>query len=337
MTRANEARTASQLRWRGTVGASGPSLDAACAWFASTGRLTVNFHPDRIAASGDIVAVALDRDGRYRSQWRTGISSGSRSAMRGGERETFERSLFGDTYADADPLHDEFPLYGALDLLDAVHGGSPRFGSTYLVLQHHVRRRATYSLGDSHLRPADVGTDDAPWSLLAGLAEQAVAGRLLDRPLGLEYLTHAIHRPSPRVDRARCLDGYVEAQIHGGIDLARDVRAIVADPSFRSSPVGDALSSAARRYGLVLNWHTGSELAVDQVPDDFRGERMAVLARDVAGSAAWLTAADIGRWARHLPHRPPTPRGDPPDSDLQALKYLWHTLFAHGRDAARDA
>ena len=44
-------------------------------------------------------------------------------------------------------------------------------------------------VGDSHVGPADVGTADAPWSLLVGLAEQAAAGtRLPGRSAGYLFV-----------------------------------------------------------------------------------------------------------------------------------------------------
>lgn len=65
-------------------------VDLACRVLAlrlrQVGRLTLNFHPDRIAVDGASVAAGLARSGRYRNQWVTWISSGGRSALLGGRR-----------------------------------------------------------------------------------------------------------------------------------------------------------------------------------------------------------------------------------------------------------
>ena len=148
-------------------------IDRWTARLARAGRITLNFHPDRVTRRGDSVAAGLLADGRYRSQWVTGVSAGSRSAIAGGERQRFEREFFDGAYDQVDPSMHEHPVYGALDLLFDPHGGSPRFGSSYTILRPHVRERTTLCLGDSHVGPPDVGTFDAPWSILAGLAEQA--------------------------------------------------------------------------------------------------------------------------------------------------------------------
>ena len=60
-------------------------------------RLTLNFHPDRPTLLGRSVVDGLVVDGSYRTQWETGWSNGSRSAVPGGSRDGFERHLFGET------------------------------------------------------------------------------------------------------------------------------------------------------------------------------------------------------------------------------------------------
>jgi len=290
-------------------------------------------HPDRVDRNGRTVASGLAADGAYRSQWATGISAGSRSAVSGGERQRFERELFDGAYDDVDPTSGKHPVYGALDLLFDEHGGSPRFGSSYLVLASHVRRRITFCLGDSHQAPRDVGTFDQPWSVLAGLAEQAQQGRLLDRPLDADVLRSVLSGGYRTKRATRDLDGYVEIQIHGGVSLAEDVEAVVLDPSFRGTEVEEHIRVNDGRFGVKLGWHCGSELGIDDVPTDFRGPTMSTLARQVAATDGVVHARAIGIAAARINFKEPTPDGDSADSALQRLKYLWHTVLAHGHDA----
>lgn len=330
--RARRARSDATDRWAASV----PGLDTLDPWSArvlSAGRVTVNFHPDRVARGGRTVAEGLATDGVYRSQWVTGISAGSRSAVHGGERQRFEHELFAGAYDQVDPAAGIHPIYGAFDLLCDDHGGSPRFGSTFLVLRPHVRERTTLCVGDSHRGPSDVGTFATPWSILAGVAEQAAHGALLDRDLDVEDLRRALAGARPPTGASRELDGYVEAQVHGGVTLADDVEAIVVDPSFRGTRVEEHLSTAAERCGFELAWHCGSELHVDRVPDDFRGEEMPALARRVAGSGGVVDARAIGLAAAREPFQESGPSGDAPGSTPQQLKYLWHTVLRHGTDA----
>lgn len=330
--RAADDRAAASARWAVSIGA-----DSAETWadrLRTAGRLTVNFHPDRIGRHGRSVAAGLLAEGAYRSQWATGTSSGSRSALHGGERHRFEREYFAGAYDDVDAELVERPVYGAFDLLVDDHGGSPRFGSSFLVLRPHVRDRTTMCVGDTHAAPQDVGTFDEPWAILAGLAEQAARGNLLDRGLAAGALLLILEGLEMQRSAARDLDGYVEIQIHGGVNLADDVEAIVLDPSFRGTEVERDLAAAAARYGFELAWHRGSELAAGDVPDDFRGPTMPALARRVAEPSGIVDARAIGVAAATHGYEEPTPLGDPPDSTQQQLKYLWHTLLTYGHDAA---
>ena len=309
------------------------TLDAAAELFRETGRLTLNFHPDRLTWHGQTVARGLLTEGRYQSQWVTGISSGSRSAIRGGERHRFERELFNGAY-DSDERDDQdLPVYGSFDVLMDPHGGSPRFGSSFVVLRRHVLEQTTMCVGDSHMAPRDVGTLESPWSVLAGLAEQAQRGRLLNRQLGVDRFLSVLCRQWSPERPSRELDGYVEAQIRGGVSLSADVEAMVIDPSFRESDVEADLNEAAETFGFDLNWHGGSELHVDDVPDDFRGPGMPSLARRMERGDGVVDAAAIGIAARSAQLDEPLLIGDPPESDLQQLKYMWHTVLAHGHDA----
>ncbi|MCU1504748.1 MAG: hypothetical protein JWM12_4102 [Ilumatobacteraceae bacterium] len=334
--RALRSRADAMARWAAAVGTDrAAALRERAEQFAVAGRLTLNFHPDRFARSGSTVAAGLLRDGSYRSQWATGISNGSRSAILGGDRQRFERALFGFAYEAADADVVERPVYGAFDLLGDPHGGSPRFGSCCLVLAPHVRHRTTLCVGDSHASPHDVGTFDACWSVLAGLAEQAATGSLLERALGVDDLLHSLEGPVVAEAPARRLDGYVEAQVHGGVDLATDVDAVVLDPSFAGTHIERDLAAAAERHGFALCTHGGSELRVADVPIDFRGPTMPAVARRGARQDGVVDARSIGVAAAATPHPPARPDGDPSDSDAQQFKYLWHTLLAHGHDARR--
>ncbi|MCP3883323.1 MAG: DUF3626 domain-containing protein [Sulfitobacter sp.] len=329
--RARQDRLLAEERLDRVLGVTlaGRFVDAA-PQLPNVGRLTLNFHPDRIAADGNSVAAGLAEHGRYRNQWVTWISSGGRSALAGGDRHRWERDLFDHSYEGLDPTGHEFPIYGAFDLLGDPFGGSPRFGSCFVVLSEDVFDRATMCVGDSHLDPRDVGTGNEVASILAGLAEQAVQGELLGRQLGVEELIAVLDGHQVVHEPGRELDWYIETQIHGGVDLSTDVDTIVADPSFQGTHVEGDLGRAAERFGFELDWHQGSELAVTDTPGDFRGPTMPALARYVADDRGVVDAAAIGRAAASITPHPPLPEGDPDESDTQQLKYLWHTVLAHG-------
>lgn len=304
-------------------------VEAATAGLMMAARITVNFHPDRLAPGGTVVE-GLVSTGVYRSQFTTGISNGSRSAIEGGFRTELERGLFGDAYDDA-PEHR--PAYGTLDLLNDTRGGSPGFGSCHLVLRPEAAEHCTFTVGDSYLGPTDVGTVAAPLSLLAGLADQAAATDLLGRPLGVEILTSILRgEPQPPTTDRR-LESYIEAHVHGGIDLRHDVAEVVADPAFADRDTGRHLRALADLAGVELSWHGGNELAAERFPADFRRPDLPEMAAEVARADGIVDAAVIGDRARTIEPGPPTLDGDQADHPLQWVKHLWQALVVFGDDA----
>ena len=256
---------------------AGPRLPAGAA-------VTLNFHPDALLGS-DLMIVALARDGIYRSQFETGTSNGGLTAHPGGERWRWESRMFGGVYDNADPALR--PRYGALNHRHWPIGGSPRFGSAHLRLHDHVLDRTSFCYPDSHLEPQDFGVADR--MNLVALADANAAG--LD-----------------------VLDDYVEAHVHGPIDMAADVAAVVLDPCYRGTPI----EAAARALPCPIEWHDGFRLAVDRLADcaAYRSPAVAAILARLA-VAGVVTPKQIGL-ARQAPHDP------------QQLKQAWHCVARFG-------
>ena len=145
--------------------------------------------------------------------------------------------------------------------------------------------------------------------------------------------------PQPRRDPAdgdagRVLDTQVEAQVHGPIDLDRDVELLVADPAFATTAIGTILRELALKYEIRLQWHCGFRLPVREVPADFRGSEMPRLAQRIAGSEGTLDAAVIGVAEASLHKQPDTWRDWGTHAEaLQHLKQLWHVIVHYGSPA----
>jgi len=242
--------------------------------------ITLQFHPDW-PFRGGLVIEALARDGVYRSQFETGTSNGGLTAHPGGDRWHWESRLFEGRY-DAGPAA-ERPVDGALNHRGRAHGGSVRFGSAYLRLRPEVTARATFCFPASVFAPEDVGGPDLLPRLVA-LADAA---------------GHDV------------LDDYVEAHVHGGVRLDRDVEAVVLDPCFRGGPV----EAAARDLGCPVEWHPGFSVRTDGLDASYRGPEIVGLARSLGEV---LTPDLIGAAARAGEHDP------------QALKRVWHLLARFG-------
>jgi hypothetical protein len=248
-------------------------------------RVTVHFHPDRRAGERTTLRALLD-DGVYRSQFATGTSNGGLTAHPGGDRWRWESRLFGGAYDDA-PAVDR-PVYGALDHRRSPVGGAIRFGSCHLRLRPEVLRRTTFCWPDSVEEPVDFGVLER--CDLADLA--AGSGRdLLDDPL----------------------DNHVEAHVHGGLVLARDVEALVLDPSFRDRP-------ELPEFPAPVEFHGGFRL---RRSDFDRPQVRAFRGPEVAAAGASLgevvTPAVIGAatWTGEF--------------DEQTLKRVWHCVARFGR------
>jgi len=231
-------------------------------------------------------------------------------------------------------------------------GPLPRFGSCYFILRADVSRRASFTFAGSE-RPDAVdrlGTIDRMASVLAPLFEEVAAGAHATvawpphvvPTLGVDGLTVsallerilvdlARPRPHPSTGVAgRVLDSGIEAQVHGPIEMGRDVDALVADPAFATTGTGDRLRALSQRYAFALEWHVGFRVRASDVSSEFRGEAVAALAATVARHGV-VDAAAIGEAERSLRQDPERWRdvGDPAEV-LRLLKQLWHVLVHDG-------
>ena len=226
-------------------------------------RVTVHFHPDRLAG-GTPILRAMATDGRYRSQFETGTSNGLVTCHPGGDRWRWESRLFGGAYDDAAPA--ARPVYGSLNHRHRPAGGSPRFGSAHLRLSAATLRRTTFCYPDSFFEPVEVGTADR-----CALAELADA------------------------DDKEPLDDYVEAHVHGGVVFTRDVEALVLDPCFR----GTEVEADAHRLGVPVQWHHGFRARIEDIAahPSYRGPEIVEAAARIA-RAGMLDARIIGAAVR---------------------------------------
>lgn len=322
----------------------------------NSGRVTVNFHPDRLLTDGRTVAQALRDDAMYRNQFETGISSGGLTAHAGGERDSWEQAMFAGTYQRPGVDAAERPKYGGLNLMNNVNGACPRFGSCHLRLASRVGARTTFIFGDSNTNPVDIGLRDAFEPVLAALLESVALGNGVlgaDAPTFVAGLLRGDPQRGAGVfapAMSHALDLYIEAQIHGEIRLATDVDAVVIDTAFEGTTTGDELVEAAQRHGFGVEWYDGFVLPLSDIPPDTpaasgteltrwqsfcTGGRAVRLAQRVVAESpqdACLTSANIGKAARNIVETPGRWRdwGDQ-QQVLVHLKDLWLILVANGQ------
>lgn len=322
---------------------SSATYEEAVAKLKNCSKVALHFHPDRLDPNFKSVAEALHTQGIYKSQFETLLSNGKVAPQLGGDRDLWERKLYGGAYNLLGSQNSHRPKYGALDVMKHADGPAPRFGSCYFVLKNHISKRCTFTYLDSHQDPKEKGTLDEFEDIMAALLSEAFTRdfALGERDLTVPKLIHHIlsmentSRPSLNNRTARNLNHYIEAQVHGDISLDEDIESLVADPSFRMTPVGDFLEAICRDYKIELLWHEGFALELDAIPSDFRGPTMPSLAKRVA-TGSFLNTYMIGIAAANLKRDPASwsDRGTY-DEVLQELKLLWHVLVTFGKPLAQ--
>jgi hypothetical protein len=247
-------------------------------------RVTLHFHPDRLVA-GEPILRLMARDKVYRSQFETGTSNGGLTAHPGGDRWRWESRIFDGAYDDAPA--EERPKYGSLNFRGRLVGGSPRFGSAHLRLRPHTLGRTTFCYPDSVFEPAHFGVG-ARLTTLVAMAE---------------------------ADDKDALDDYVEAHVHGVLDLAADVEALVLDPCYR----GTEIEAAAEALACPVEWHGGFTLTTTELRrhPGYRGPEFVALGESIARDGL-LDPGVIGDASRTGAH------------DEQALKRVWHYVARFG-------
>lgn len=246
-------------------------------------RVTLHFHPDLPSERG-LTLASIARQGTYVTQFETRTSNGGLTAHHGGDRWLWESRIFGGAYDEREPS--ERPKYGSLNFSADPYGASPRFGSSYFRLAEHTLDRTTFCFPDSVFEPDLFGTAEA--MSLVGAARAAE----FDDPL----------------------DHYIEAHVHGVVDIGTDVEALVLDPSYR----GTRIEEIAHSLTCPVLWHDGYAVDVEEIAEhpEYRGATVVDLAREIARGRR-LTPAVLGL-ARSA------------SFDPQDVKRVWHYIARFG-------
>jgi Protein of unknown function (DUF3626). len=107
----------------------------------------------------------------------------------------------------------------------------------------------------------------------------------------------------------------VEAQVHGGVVLRRDVEALVVDPTDRMMH-----PDARTELGCAVEEHPGYSVTAAEIDAAYRGPVPVDLAMALGGT---ITPARLGAVMRAG------------ELDPQAVKWLWHCVARFGRREAR--
>ena len=300
--------------------------------------IALHFHPDRLTPNGLTVAHSLYLTGEYKNQFEVGISSGSVSARKGGDRDIWEEKLFGEFYHSSKVIGNDRPKYGSLNLTLTEDGPSPRFGSCYFLLKPEIKDRSTFTYGDSHTMPRDIGTINhfnmIMQALLNDLFTRNEALGIKDTEV-LSFLTFVAFNIGDtdfknRNSFSRNLDFYIESQIHGDISLYRDITTLVADYSFRETEVELNFQKLCSKFSIDFYWHSGFQMKETDFPANFRGPKIPEMAKRIA-QRGMVNAYLIGLASNRIITEPDLWNDlGSKEELLQLVKYMWHCLVKFG-------
>jgi hypothetical protein len=214
-------------------------------------EMTVNIDASKnIASLNKTVAELLEESGKLKGRFETGTSGGD-TGFKG--REAVERNLFG--YAqitEESPMSEkaERPKYAAPNLTTSAGGAADTstYGLSSLVLNEAAKQRMTLTSTDtfSITDPSQVGTFEHIEAVLLERFNQTDGKTLAET-----ILAHATGGRGTTTGF-----GYMEAQIHGEVDLERDVAYVRA--SFNEgfgAKAGEALRRIADTKPVIWGYY----------------------------------------------------------------------------------
>lgn len=291
--------------------------------------INIHFHPDRISSNNLKIIDGLIESGEYKNQFQTKTSSGSLTAKNGGDRDIWENKLFNNFYGSN---IEQRPKYGSLNLTYTSDGASPRFGSCFFVTTPEVKQRSTFTYGDSYLLPKERGIAKNLTQIYSKLYEDVF---IRNTALGFQYscLKDFIEQTTKSIEsdilfdrNTHNLDFYIEAQIHGKIDLKKDISSLVVDYSFKGTELENQFMILCERYDISLIWNLGYELKSTGIPNNFRGVETQSFAKKVTENEV-INAYIIGKALTSQNIKTEYEEFEL----LQLAKYLWHCLVKFGK------
>lgn len=199
---------------------------------ALAGRFTKIGHADMIEPALEYVANAapaithvseitlrnLLEDTHYRSTFE--ITTKGAEYLEA--RKVWESACFHKLYDGVVPF--ERPKYGVLNILSTPAGvtAAVSYGQCYIEYQPHVRKRITLAAGDTSSARI-IGVLDYPAHIMQSFTDDELLGIV-------DILKGDTHSINPQ-------DIYREIQIHGEVDIARDVAAVHAPRSIEQTAV----------------------------------------------------------------------------------------------------
>jgi hypothetical protein len=248
-TRSNAARQ-ELLRIADDFGCTEKDLDKCLAYIRDEAPLTINFFPAELSVLGARNIDAFSMDSHYRNAFE--LCERAQSARDAKDvRDEWERRLFEGGYHAHELIPDERPKYASLNADQDPRGGSRFWGDCFFILSKSIRDRVSLTPDDSSVCDADsVGTFENCQHVLVRANEARLAAILETSRSG---------KPTP----VNVVNAYVEAQIHGPIELSRDIEALVVNQRYAGTDIEAKLRKFAEANGIEMRWTNGKKVMSD--------------------------------------------------------------------------
>lgn len=173
------------------------------------------------------------------------------------------------------------PRYAAVDFAFALHGGAPKYGKSYLVLQEWMKHNATYVHKDSFEVNADLQHRKDEYGGVVKTLNDVTStfhelGRILlyCEPAMLKVLHEYATGVKTTASQPNVLGGiaYIEAHLHADILFKRDVKAVVISNSDRLAGVIPHPLYTARWPNKKSVWDTKDAKRVEKNAQKFAAD-----------------------------------------------------------------
>jgi hypothetical protein len=163
-------------------------------------------------------------DEYYRNTFETNVKGEAYLAG----RKVWETNMFHKIYDNVEPF--DRIKYGVLNLLNSPTGlaSCTSYGDSFFIFKKDVKKRTTFTIGDSSLQQFDMGSFDHPDGLLLLLPDTEFCD--LIRVATKKDITELIN-----LKQVKHFNPYIEAQIHGSVKFDRDIESIVVPKKHRGN------------------------------------------------------------------------------------------------------
>lgn len=236
-------------------------LEQALAFLDQQAPLTINLPPSISCEGGqESIFASLQEDGIYKNLWERGSRPSHPKAPRRSKADFLfkEHNTFAGTYNQAAP--EERPHYGALNFLLAPEGGAAVYGPGVLILDNKVKQRTSFHPRDSRFtRMENAGAMEAMAGCLLSKTDDDLK-QLLEVATGRR--PHGQYGPDGH-PQAFTGSNYIEAQIHGPVDLSEDLAGVALHRKYQGTPSGADAEAMARQFDVPLTWYDDAALLVN--------------------------------------------------------------------------